>query len=150
MKYKDCEKLVTDTYKKIKAFTSLNVIIITMMIIAHESLRGMFRRQKGAKEPALGLGQMERPTFNACRDFGENYKTYLTLAGYDPDKVKFEDLENDDVLAIILIRVRLSMDPKKLPEGVKAHAEFCKSYWNAGGKATAEEYLNDWELWKNE
>lgn len=150
MRYKDCEKLVIETYKKIKAFTSLDAVTVTMMIIAHESLRGQYRRQVGAGFPALGLGQMEEATFNTCRDFGDRYKTYLLRAGYNPDTVKFSQLETDDTLAIILIRVRLAMDPAKLPDSLIEQANFCKRFWNGGGKASAEKYLTDYQVWKNE
>lgn len=149
MKYIDCLKLVSMTFNKIQAY-SLDALNTTVMIIAHESGRGKHRRQVGAAQPALGLGQMERETFDTCKKFGDRYKIYLGRAGYIPDKVKFEDLENNDELAIILIRVRLAMDTAPLPKTPKEQAEFCKRFWNAGGKASADKYLNDWKEWKNE
>lgn len=149
MKYPECVQLVSSVFKKIQAYSpeSHNTAV---MIIAHESGRGKYRRQVGAKEPALGLGQMERATFDTCKKFGDRYKTYLERAGYNSALVKFEDLEKDDELAIILIRVRLAMDTKALPKTPKDQAEFCKEFWNAGGKASADKYLNDWKEWQNE
>lgn len=147
--YNDCFKLVSMTLKKIQAY-SPEAHTTTMMIIAHESGRGKHRRQVGADEPALGLGQMERETFDTCKKYGDRYKTYLERAGYIPDKIVFEALECNDELAIILIRVRLAMDTAALPKTPKEQAEFCKKFWNAGGEASANKYLNDWKEWKNE
>lgn len=147
MIYSDCRQLVETTYRKIKAY-SKDAVNVTLMIIAHESGCGEHRRQIGAAEPALGLGQMERPTFNTVMEFSARIRTYLERAGYDYDSVKFEHLETDDVLAIIFIRARLSMDTNPLPSDLVSQAVFCKRYWNAGGKASSEKYLNDYERWK--
>jgi len=144
----DCKRIVEKTYMNIGAYTT-DARNVTMMIIAHESGQGKHRRQIGAARPALGLGQMEEPTFDSVVKYSDRIKAYLNRAGYDINKVKFTDLETDDVLAIIFIRARLAMDINPLPVTPKAQAEFCKVFWNAGGKATPEKYLNDWEQWRN-
>jgi hypothetical protein len=120
------------------------------MIIAHESGQGKHRRQIGAANPALGLGQMERETFNTVMKYGDRIKQYLNRAGYDYNKVKFEDIETNDELAIIFMRARLAMDTRPLPSIAKYQASYCKFYWNAGGEASAAKYINDWESWKND
>lgn len=147
--YNECKKLVEKTYMNIKAY-STDARNVTLMIIAHESGQGRHRRQIGAKDPALGLGQMERATYHDTLDHSDRIRSYLERAGYNVNKIAFEDLETDDTLAIIFIRARLAMDTRPLPVTPERQAEFCKSYWNAGGKASAEKYLNDWKEWRNE
>ncbi len=149
MKYNDAKKLIENVYMLINAYTT-DARNVSLMIIAHESLRGKHRRQLQAKDPALGLCQMERATFHDTLRFSDRIKAYLTRGGYDINKVKFEDIEHDDKLMLIFLRARLAMDPKALPVTPAAQSEFCKRFWNAGGKATATEYLHDWELWRNE
>lgn len=149
LSYTECLNLVRDTYNEIRVHSDA-AEQVTMMIIAHESGHGKYRRQIGAKNPALGLGQMEEQTFDTVMKYGDRIRSYLNRADYNYNHVKFSDLETDDVLAIIFIRARLAMDTKPLPSIPKYQALYCKSYWNAGGKATAQKYLNDWESWKND
>ncbi len=147
--YNECLSLVNKTYEKINAH-STHAVQVTMMIIAHESGQGKHRRQIGAANPALGLGQMERETFDTVMKFGDRIRQYLSRAGYACNDVKFEDLETNDELAIIFIRARLAMDIRPLPLIPRYQASYCKRFWNAGGKASGAKYLNDWESWKNE
>lgn len=149
MKFSECHALVTSVYNRISA-CSTPAVDVTMMIIAHESGQGKYRRQVGAKNPALGLGQMEEPTFNSVMEFSARIRSYLNRAGYNYNTVKFSDLETDDELAIIFIRARLSMDTKPLPSIPRYQALYCKSYWNAGGKATANKYMKDYKEWQDE
>lgn len=148
MTFNECLAKVRSVYKKIRAHSN-PAEDVTMMIIAHESGQGKHRRQIGADNPALGLGQMERETFDTVMKYGDRIRQYLTRAGYDYNQVKFEDIETDDELAIIFIRARLAMDIRPLPTIPKYQASYCKRFWNAGGKASAEKYFNDWESWKN-
>lgn len=148
--FSDYEELVKDTFHEIDAYTSEDAVTVTMMIIAHESGQGKHRRQIGAKFPALGLGQMERATFDTVVKYGEKINSYLKRAGYDHTTVKFEDIENDDRLAIIFIRGRLAMDPKPLPCSLINMSKYCKDYWNAGGKASAKKYFWDYVNWRND
>jgi len=148
MNYLTCKKLVEQVYMTLTVYTT-DSRDVTLMIIAHESGGGKHRRQIGAAEPALGLGQMERPTFNSVMRYSDRLEGYLKKFGYKKSDVKFEDLETDDTLAIIFIRARLAMDTAALPKTPKEQAEFCKRFWNAGGKASADKYLNDWKEWKN-
>lgn len=147
MNYAELEKLVTDTIKQCKAFS--DEALQTMMIIAaHESMRGRYRRQVGAAQPALGLWQMERPTFDTVMEFSARWPDYARRCGYDPALVKFEDIENEDKLACIVARARLSMDSRPLPKTPMEQAQYALEFWNAGGKASAEKYYNDWALWR--
>jgi hypothetical protein len=147
MKFSECKKLIESIYMTLAVYTT-NARDVTLMIVAHESGGGKHRRQVGAAKPALGLGQMEEPTFNDVMKYSDRIKGYLKKMGYNPDTVKFSDLENDDTLAIIFIRARLAMDLAPLPSTPQAQAEFCKRFWNAGGKATPEKYLTDYQRWK--
>ncbi len=147
MKFTECKKLIESIYMTLAVYTT-NARDVTLMIVAHESGLGKYRRQVGADKPALGLGQMEEPTFNDVMKHSDRIKGYLKKAGYNPDTVKFSDLENDDTLAIIFIRARLAMDLAPLPSTPQEQAEFCKRFWNAGGKATPEKYLTDYQRWK--
>lgn len=124
--------------------------MVLMMIAAHESGRGKYRRQMKADSPALSLWQIERPTFDTVVKFSARWPEYARRGGYDPARVKFEDIEHDDKLACIVARARLSMDIKPLPKTPAAAAAYCKVFWNAGGKASAEKYLNDWLIWRGE
>jgi len=145
--FNECKSLIKSVYQRIGAYNSENAIDVTLMIVAHESGQGVHRRQLGADDPALGLGQMERATFNDTLKHSDNINKYLLLGGYCPKSVEFEQIEDDDELALIFIRARLAMDVNPLPIGTLAQARYCKEYWNAGGKATARKYFNDYCNW---
>lgn len=147
MKYTDAYKLTDQTLRDIKAH-SVEAVQVILMIMAHESGRGKYRRQLKADRPALGLTQIERPTFDTVVKYGDRFAAYCERAGYDPDAVRFEDLETDDRLCIVLTRARLAMDSEPLPKTPVEQAEFCKRFWNGPGKATANKYLEDWEKWQ--
>lgn len=149
MKYKDLETKVKEWLREIGAYSD-EALQMLMMIAAHESMRGRYRRQQGAAKPALSLWQIERPTFDTVLQYSARWPQYAQRGGYDFRAVKFEDIENDDKLACIVSRARLSMDKKPLPTTPEKQAEYCKKFWNASGKASAEKYLNDWMLWQRE
>lgn len=147
MTYAELEELTTDTLQQAKAF-SAEALQTMMIIAAHESMRGRYRRQQKADKPALSLWQIERPTFDTVMEFSARWPDYAKRCGYDPALVKFEDIEHDDKLACIVARARLSMDSRPLPKTPMEQAEYALDYWNAGGKASAEKYYNDWALWR--
>lgn len=147
MKYTYAHALTDHTLRSIKAH-SVDAVQVILMIMAHESMRGKYRRQLKADRPALGLTQIERPTFDSVVKYGDRFATYCRRAGYDPDAVLFEQLEADDRLCIVVTRVRLAMDIAPLPSSPVEQAEFCKRFWNGPGKATASKYLEDWEKWR--
>ena len=147
--YCELEKSTIKWLKEISAYTP-EALQMLMMIAAHESMRGRYRKQQGATKPALSLWQIERPTFDTVMQYSARWPQYARRGGYDFATVKFEDIENDDKLACIVARARLSMDKKPLPVTPEAQAEYALKYWNAGGKASAEKYLNDWLLWRRE
>ena len=146
LKYADAVRLVREVLTVIKAHSPRAEMAI-LMIIAHESGGGKFRRQVGGG-PARGLIQMEPPTFDSVIDFGAQARNYLRRAGY-ASPVKCADLEFDDRLSVVMARARLAMDPAPLPATPAEMAKYLKKFWNGPGKATPEKYLTDWEAWKN-
>ena len=149
MKYSTLEALVTKTLREARAH-SPDVVQQMMMIAAHESGRGKHRRQLKADKPALSLWQIERPTFDTVMQYSARWPQYAQRCGYDFKSVKFEDIEHDDKLACVVARSRLSMDTRPIPSTPEAQAQYALKFWNAGGKAGAEKYLNDWLLWRSE
>lgn len=149
MQYRMLETKINGWLREIGAFTP-EAVQTLMMIASHESMRGRHRRQLKADNPALSLWQIERPTFDTVVKYSARWPQYAQRGGYDFKAVKFEDIELDDKLACIVARARLSMDSKPLPSTSEAQAEYCKRFWNASGKASAEKYLNDWLLWQQE
>ena len=110
---------------------------IILMAVAH--------RHKLPK-PSLGLCGLTYAAFNDILNYSEHIKAYLKRSGYNAEDVLFSHLENDDKLSIIFLRARLAMDIYQLPVTPKAQAQWLKT--NLGGEA--EQYLSDWELWRNE
>jgi len=147
MTYAELEKLTTDTLQQAKAF-SAEALQAMMIIAAHESMRGRYRRQLKADKPALSLWQIERPTFDTVMEFSARWPDYAKRCGYAPELVKFEDIEHDDKLACIVARARLSMDSRPLPKTPMEQAEYAKEFWNGSGKASSEKYYHDWALWR--
>ena len=147
MTYDELEELVIETIEQCKAYSD-EALQTLMIIAAHESMRGRYRRQMKADNPALSLWQIERPTFDTVMEFSARWPDYAKRCGYDPALVKFEDIEHDDKLSCVVARARLSMDKKPLPKTPIEQAEYAKVFWNAGGKASSEKYYNDWALWR--
>lgn len=113
------------------------------MIVAHESLRGQYRRQQGGG-PARSLYQIERITFDTVWDESDTIDEVATSLGYNRD---FDRMEHDDEYATFVARHYLAMDRNPLPRTATECAQYCKSYWNGPGKATADEYLRDYAIW---
>lgn len=123
------------------------------MIAAHESLGGKHRRQLisrgGALVPegkARGLWGMEPRTHDSTWDNSDTIVARAKKYGIvrsDPDR-----MINDDVYGLWMCRHYIAMDSAALPKTPQAMAEYAKRYWNAGGSASAEKYLRDWQLWK--
>lgn len=147
LKYRDALLLVRDVLNKIGAYSPRAEAAI-LMIIAHESGGGKFRRQVGGG-PARGLIQMEGPTFADVLKHSARVDRYLRAAGYDPARVTCDQMEHDDRLSVVMARARLSMDTKPIPDTPAALAAYLKRFWNGPGKATPEKYLTDLERWKN-
>ena len=146
-----CEK-----YLKMWGMYSPAAVDVIMMICAHESLGTKYRRQ--IKGPARGVFQMEPPTHDSIWANSDSITKRAKSLGINKDVNK---LETDDAYALFMARHYLAMDPKPLPQNLIAASHYCRGYWNGagfnpdgtakqdgGGKATPEEYLRDYNLWK--
>ncbi len=143
------------TYQQAKAFIAEALLDqglhsdaaaeLMLMIAAHESLGFKFRRQIGGG-PALGVFQMEPPTHEDTWRRSRSIMRNAKRCGYTQDAKR---LETDDRYAIFVARHRIMLDPKPIPTTPQAMAEWCKHEWNGNGKATPEEYLRDYNLWKD-
>lgn len=114
------------------------------MICAHESHGGRYLRQVGGG-PARGYFQIERTTHDSVWENNDKIKQRAKAFGIKED---FDLLETDLRYNVFVARHYLSMDTKPLPKGFIDMALYAKSYWNRGGKATAEEYMRDMIWWE--
>ncbi|WP_221800522.1 hypothetical protein [Oceanobacter mangrovi] len=112
---------------------------LLLMIAAHESGAFIYVRQKGG--PALGLFQMEPPTYQFCIDYLTRSGRFKTMPlGYGPQR-----LVTDSVLAAGMARVYLYSKPEPLPDAddLAGLASYAKRHWNSElGAATEADYLD--------
>lgn len=114
---------------------------LLMMVCAHESHLGTYRKQVGG--PALGIFQMEPDTFN---DLMENYLKYRPELMALVKGRKPEELVEDDVLAITMARLLFFRAPESIGKTPEEWAALAKKRYNTvAGKATAEKYLSDYK-----
>ncbi len=109
--------------------------------IAHESHMGTWRKQMGGG-PGLGLVMYEPPTFNWI---AKKYPDILLK--FYPEIPRFESIENDDVLAVIMCRLRYYVVPEKLPEpgDIKGMARYWKEYYNTDkGRGNEQEFARNY------
>lgn len=120
---------------RIEAVTAIS------MIVAHESKGGTYLRQlRGG--PALGAIQMEPDTHDDTWLHCDSIKKRAAMLGI---RENVEALEYDLRYNIFMARCRLLMDTRPLPRDEEGMARYLKGYWNsAGGKASSEEYLQDY------
>lgn len=114
-----------------------NIVLFTF---AQESHLGVWRQQMGAGA-ALGLGQHEPPTFNWL---AKKYPDILLK--FYPEIPRFETIENDDVLAVIMCRLRYYVVPEPLPapDDIKGMARYWKEYYNTNkGRGNEQEFVRN-------
>lgn len=125
---------------------------LLLMTACHESGGFRYRVQQGG--PALSYFQMEPDTLN---DLYVNFLSYRPdrqklLDRYLPDDMsRVEALQDIDTYACAASRLQYSRVPDALPDASDdwAMAEYCKKFWNTdAGKATAQKYYDDWQLYK--
>lgn len=112
---------------------------LLLMIAAHESMGGKYRKQ--IKGPALSVFQIEPFTHDSIWDNCDSIVRLAKKCGFVRD---VNQLEVDDHYAAFVARCYLLMDKNQLPTNLDDMAAYCKSYWNRTGKATAEEYMQDY------
>lgn len=121
-------------------------VTLSAMIAAHESHGGKWRRQVGGG-PALGIFQIEPPTHNDVWDRSRSIHGNAVKAGIKRDTNRLAD---SDEYSIFVCRHIVMLDPDPIPNTPTEMARWCKAKWNTeAGKATAEKYLNDWQLWRD-
>jgi hypothetical protein len=129
---------------------------IQMMIAAHESYLGLHLKQIGGG-PARGLYGMEFGVDSKGKDRTERdiWRSYLSfkpgivaqikaLGGPSgPDELH---LTYNYVYATIMCRIKLLQCPGPLPaaDNIPAMAKYADDFYNGGGKASPEKYINDY------
>lgn len=124
-----------------KRFHGDNVNVLMNGTIAQESHLGKYRKQINGE--ALGISQIERPTFNFV------YKRYeLLFKTLFPDlEITFEMLEHNDPLAIIIARLKYWTIIEALPDAnnLPKIAAYWKKYYNTPlGKGTEEQFIENY------
>jgi hypothetical protein len=142
VKYSEFKRRVKVTLAEMNRYSD-NAVELLCMIAAHESMCGTYRKQING--PALGLLQIEPFTHDSIWD---NSDSIGSLA----DKMNIirntNSLVDDDRYTIFVGRCYLLMDANPLPKTVCEMGEYAKSYWNRTGKATPEQYVNDYIKWR--
>lgn len=136
----------TEVTKHLREFDmfSENAVELLTMICAHESHGGRYMRQVGGG-PARGFFQIELPTHDSVWANHDKIKQRARAYNIVQDA---KLLETDLRYNVFVARHYLAMDTAPLPKGYIEMAMYAKSYWNRGGKATAEEYMKDLLLWE--
>lgn len=142
MKYSDFKLATNNTLKEMNRHKD-NATELLCMLAAHESGAGKHRKQVGG--PALGLLQIEPFTHDSIWDNSDSINKLANNMGIVRN---VNLLENDDRYTIFIGRCYLLMDTNPLPRTVCEMAEYAKLYWNRTGRATPEQYMNDYIKWR--
>lgn len=108
------------------------------------------RRQKGG--PALGLWQMEPSTAKLVLSWARRWRPSVAIALFDlagtHDPLP-ELLVSNDRYACAMARVLYLSIPTPIPLAQDLHAQavYYVVNYNNGGKATVEEYLQNYQRW---
>lgn len=146
------ELVIIQTLKEIPNGYSNEAVTAIQMIIAHESNGGKYIAQ--IRGPALGIIQMEPFTHDQTWKFGESIQRNAEALKIVTRGTGVRNVPNAKRLIydlrynVFMARQRLFMFTTKLPKKEDQIAIYLKKYWNAGGKATAEEYYDDYKNWK--
>lgn len=163
-RFNQLSKLVRSTTGFMGNYSDRSQIAV-MMVIAHESYKGTLREQiismdfkkdlqyKNNKnnDYGRGIGQKEKFTHDDLWVHSDNiYEDYYRVFGIEAkdDYTEVDRCVYDDKYAIFMIRKKLHMIIEPIPSDLNDIAEYLVKYYNAGGKAGASEYLNDYLEWK--
>lgn len=121
-------------------------ITLALMCAAHESHMGSFLKQ--VKGPALGAYQMEPRTHddiwvNGIHDRSD-IRGWLYSWAVDGGVGKSEEMLWNHKYATAMFRAHFLRFKEGIPKSLEDQAKYLKKYWNATGKATAQEYLQDY------
>lgn len=124
-------------------------ISLALMCAAHESHMGSFLKQ--VKGPALGIYQMEPRTYKDIWINGVHDRpdirgwlySWACLGG--PLEVdEAEEMAWNHRYATVMFRAHFIRFKEAIPKKLEEQALYLKKYWNVTGKATAQEYLQDY------
>lgn len=135
--------------KYLPGCNSTAFVDLAMMIAAHESCFGKYRKQ--IKGPARGIFQMESPAWSDCEEYARKNKPalYHYMNGRFGLYRSHDMLAENDAYAIVIARIYFWKRPEKLPSKLDDMAQYAKDVWNTElGKATPEMYLNAYMDWK--
>jgi hypothetical protein len=128
-----------------------------MMIAAHESFLGLHLKQIGGG-PARGIYGMESGVDSKGRqrtepDIWRSYLAYKTglvakieaMCGVGgPNE---HQLTYNPIYSTIMCRIKLLQCPGPLPpaDNIPAMGKYADDFYNAGGKASPDKYINDYK-----
>lgn len=108
----------------------------------------IYRRQFG-DGPALGLWQMEPATHDDCWSNYLSYRPVLAhkvlTAGKLLEMPPAVELQANDAYACAMARIKYLRVPEALPIGLHGQAAYWLTYYNAGGKGSVQQYLDNWQ-----
>jgi len=154
--------IVRPTLRDIRQGLSEPSVLAVMMIVAHESRRGEFIKQKGTG-PALGLIQMEPRTHASTWRYGDSIWDNARSLGIISNSQyiisehpKANRLIYDLRYNVFMARQRLFMKRELLPnfgnsfKQIDAMSRYLKKHWNSvSGAAEDDSYATDYWLWKD-
>lgn len=121
-------------------------ITLALMCAAHESHMGSFLKQ--VKGPALGMYQMEPRTHddiwvNGVHD-RPDIRGWLYSWAVEGGVHKSEEMSWNHRYATAMFRAHFLRFKEGIPKSLEDQAKYLKKYWNGPGKATPQEYLQDY------
>lgn len=119
-----------------------NINVLMNGTIAQESHLGKYRKQINGE--ALGIPQIERPTFNFVF---RKYDRLIKGLFLEIKDITFEMLEHNDPLAIVIARLKYWTIPEAVPSArnLPAIAAYWKKYYNTPlGKGTEEQFIENY------
>jgi len=142
MIYRQFKRLVEEVLSDMHAF-SHDAVMAICMIVAHES-KGCQYLWQYPNGPARGVIQMEEWVHDSVWQNADNILNNAARLGIVRNK---KQLTRSLEYNIFMARQRLLMDINPLPTNAQDMSVYLKEYWNAGGEASPEEYLNDYMEW---
>lgn len=148
-------QLVEDTLRLMEPEVkySQNAAELCLGTIAQESAYGKYRKQIGGG-PGLGIVQMEPTTFNDCVDNYLQYRPELANKIKQVSGVKYfnaSDVENNDKLAICMMRVKYMRDSKPIPNDLNGLAAYWKRVYNSiHGAGKESEFIHNYKFFVEE
>lgn len=141
--------MVTDVLGNGKNNTASNLLIETACA---ETQAGTFRdlTPNGA---GRGVCQADEIGFIDVveRTRSKDKNLVLFQLGYDLNKIRHEDLNEDPLLALIICRLHYKLRPEEIPVSVVDRAIYWKRFYNTkAGKGTPEHYLESVEKYQRE